>query len=243
MKRIMSCISLLMFSQCCAIDNNSGIFPFPDITLGMSSKALLEKYPTKKTLFSKTNDDKILERGMLMYDIPENKFWDTLAIQIEETKIISLCYFNLNKNPLSHNLGTHDFDNVVKNVSPLFQQLRQQLGTKFEKKIRYGERGTETRCAMYIWKRENDVVAFSHSPVSQYKKGDLFECQLTVVPTYEYLGVIRQLATDSVPEDAALWADATGEEKTGGWLFLIIGVSAVIGAILAWRCFRKRKSA
>ena len=245
MKKSMLSVLLTMFvlGNSVADTESSEIFPLSGITVGMSSKELLENYPTNKTLLSKTNDDNILEEGILLYNISTNMFWDTLMVSLEDFKVESLTYFYFNHHLFLQNPNTRDYEKMVKNVKPLFNQLKRQLGVTFEKKITYGET-TETRCAMYIWKREKDVVAFSHSPVSQYKKGAYFDCQLVISPKIENLaGLYERMATDSVPEDAALWADTMDEEKTGTWLFLIIGVSAVIGAVVAWRCFKKRKSA
>jgi len=49
-------------------------------------------------------------------------------------------------------------------------------------------------------------------------------------------------ATDSVPEDAALWSDAMGENKSLPWtLPLLIGTVIVIGAVAVWRYLKGRK--
>ena len=243
MKKVMF-YAALMLTQYSAFADSSEVFPLPGITIGMPSKELMEKYPPEQYDFHKKVYEKIPENGYLAYAIQTNKFWDSLGIQIENSKVKSLCYLNLNRESLLRNPDTHDFDSAVNNVKPLFNQLRHQLGTTFEKKIAYHPPQPDgTRCATYVWKRENDVVAFSHSPVSRYQKGGFFICQVTIAPTHESLNGLYQLATDSVPEDAALWADTMGEEKTGSWLFLIIGVSAAIGTAAAWCCFRKRKSA
>ena len=235
MKRIMSCASLLILALCHAFAGDSEIFPLSGITLGMSARELLEKYPTEEILFAEETENKTIEQGMAFYEIPANSYWDTLCVGIDQAKVESLQYFYANKEML---LQKWNHDKMIENLQPIFKQLKRQLGMAFEKKIIYIEE--KTRCAMYVWKRETDVVGFSHSPVSKYKKGSAFYCNLTIAPTIETLESLRPIATDRVPEDAALWADAMGEEKTGAWLFLVIGVLVVIGAILAWCCFRKR---
>ena len=213
MKRIMFCTSLVMLMQGNTFAEKSEVFPFSDIAVGMSSKELLEKHPTEEILASKKTGDQILERGVVMYNIPENKFWDSLGVHVSNAKVQSLTYCNVNKKLLlARDTDAFDFSSVVKNVSPLFKELKQQLGSTFEKKVTSRSvRETKIRGPMYVWKREKDFVAFIHTPISQYKKGDLFNCQVTIAPTFEDLASLCKMATDSVPEDAKLWADAMDE--------------------------------
>jgi len=185
------------------------IFPLPDITLGITVKDLMEQYPSEKYDFhKKTYDVQALEKGVIFYEIPDNKFWDSLGIHIEDARVRSLNYCRINRQNLPSNTpDERNFSNVVQNLKPLFRQLQQQLGTTFEKKVVYRPHGTATtRSAMYVWKRENDVVAFIHTPVALYKKGDIFDCQLSIMPTLEYIAPL--MATNSIPEDELLWADA-----------------------------------
>ena len=198
MKKVMFYVALIVLAQDCIFAENQELFPLSDITIGMSSKTLLEKHPTEEILFPQKNNNQILERGGVFYDISTNQYWSALCVNINEARVKSLCYLNDNT------------DSAVKNVKPLFKQLKQRLGTEFEKKVAYFSlQQKNTRCATYIWKREKDVVVFSHSPVSQYKRDDSFVCQIAVMPTLESLRSL--LATDSVPEDAKLWADAMEE--------------------------------
>jgi hypothetical protein len=201
MKKIKWVISLLLFSQYHVFGDGLDTFPMADITIGMPSQALLEKYPAKEFLFESKTDDQILTGGIAIYEFTANTFWDALWIGIDNAKVESLTY-----------LKDDGDDSAVKNVVPLFEQLKQQLVGAFEKKITYGET-KKTRCAMYIWKREKDIVAFSHSPVIQYRKGDISFCQLNIAQKIEDMGALYEnLATDSLPEDKLLWADAMGEE-------------------------------
>ena len=212
MKRVMFCASLVMLMQVKALAEKSEVFPFPDITVGMSSKELLEKYPTKEFLVQKKNSDQILEEGVVMYTSFTNKFWDTLGVAVENEKVKTVTYCRINREVLlSKELDAVDFSNVIENVRPLFRRLKQELGSAFEKKVVLTpSRNTKNRSAMYVWKREKDVVAFVHCPVAKYKKGELFHCQVVIAPTLDFLlecyGVL-----DSTPEDAKLWADAMEE--------------------------------
>ena len=211
MKRIMFCASMLMLclGNVFAEDENEEIFPLSGITVGMSSKELMTKYPFKDTLFSKKDDDNTLLGGIIFYEISTNRFWDVLAILIEDSKVNFLSYFYANNELTLQNPNIENHDKIVGNIKPLFKQLKKQLGAEFEKKVTYGEVNSKSRCAMYVWKREKDVVAFTHSPVAQYKKGSRFDCQLVVASKLENLGgLYERMATNSVPEDAKLWADA-----------------------------------
>jgi len=215
------------FGNVSAETESSEIFPWSDITIGMSSKELLEKYPTENIWFPQKNDAQVLETGMVAYDIPKNKYWDSLGVRIENAKVKHLIYCRINKEMLSQSLEVPNFDNVIQNIKPLFHQLQQQLGTTFEKKVSCrGFKDTEVRGAVYVWKRKKDFVAFSHTPVSLYTEGSIFNCQVTIAATYEELAFLCHVVTDSLPEDAALWADAMGEQelnrtqnKTSLWLY------------------------
>jgi len=221
MKKIMSYVLVLVFDHAFANAESTGLFPMSDITVGMSAKEMLEKYPSGKSLGALdfgdnsprlTNDQN--ETYLVFYDIPRNKFWDSLTVSIVDAKVKGLGYAYLNKELLlSGSLKyDHDFDEIVKSIKPLFKQLKNELGPTFEQNILYTDFGqAEVRSAMYVWKREKDVVVFYHTPVALYKKGDNFECQLTIVPTIEAFSDI--MATDSLSEDALLWADAMGEER------------------------------
>ncbi|MCL2105086.1 MAG: hypothetical protein FWH21_08570 [Kiritimatiellaeota bacterium] len=179
-------------------EEHSGIFPLPSTLIGLSSEELLRNYPTGEILFEKRNNGQILEGGIVTYDLLTNEFWDTLWVGIDNSEVRSFSYLKDEK------------DDAVRNIKPLFKRLKQLLGTAFEKKVTYGE--TKSRCAMYVWKREKDVVVFSHSPVARYKKGDFSFCQLTVASKIEDIGALyKNMATDSVPEDEMLWADAMDE--------------------------------
>ena len=160
MKRIMFCTSLVMLMQGNTFAEKSEVFPFSDIAVGMSSKELLEKHPTEEILASKKTGDQILERGVVMYNIPENKFWDSLGVHVSNAKVQSLTYCNVNKKLLlARDTDAFDFSSVVKNVSPLFKELKQQLGSTFEKKVTSRSvRETKIRGPMYVWKREKDFA-------------------------------------------------------------------------------------
>ena len=229
MKKVMFCILLVMLGQDGVFAEKSEVFPLSDITIGMSSKTLLEKYSTEEILFSKKDNNQILEQGGIFYDILTNQYWSVLCVNIDNAKVKSLCY--LNDNP----------DNVVKNINSLFNQLKQQLGTVFEKQVAcFSLQQGSIRCATYIWKRGEDMIVFSHSPVSQYKKGDDFVCQVVVMSQSETLCSL--LATDSLPEDALLWADAMGEERgTFPNLWVYACVALCVFCAIAYFIRKKRQ--
>ena len=198
MRKVMFHIALILLVQGSIFAGTSDVLPLSGIAVGMSSKALLDKYPTDDFVLTPKIENQVLMQGIAVYDFTTNKFWDTLWVHIDGAKVRSLNYLN------------DDDDKMVKNVKSLFKQLKQSLGATFEKKVTYGE--TKSRCAMYVWKREKDVVAFSHSPIAKHKKGDIFYCQLTIASKLEDMGALfKNMATDNAPEDAKLWADAMDE--------------------------------
>ena len=86
--------------------------------------------------------------------------------------------------------------------------MKQLLGSNFEREIRYLG---DVRSALYVWKRENDIVAFFHTPVALFKdEEDYFACQLIIFPTEDAFR--KWLPKRALrPEDAKLWLDAMGD--------------------------------
>ena len=236
------------------------LFPLPDIVVGMSAKELFDKYPYETAMppaldFGDRTVDRILNGGGdLDYEIHSNKFWDVLGVRIDGNAKVKFVTYNYMGTKMWNRFFDapkdeefiFDYDISVKNIKPLFKQLKQQLGVKFDKKIIFLD--AETRCAMYVWKREKDVVAFSHSPVSQYKKGDGFFFQLALAENSESLaGLYHRMTTNSVPEDVALWADAMGEQAINGTqgkanLWIYIGILLCLLCPILYFLRRKLKT-
>ena len=208
MRTIMSCVLLSMLTMGNTVAESQEIFPLSGITVGMTSKELLEKYSKEDLLLAKRTDGDFLKNGVILYDISTNRFWDSLIVLVEDYQVKFLRYAYVN---LDTALKPGDHDKAIKNIKPLFGQLTKQLGLEFEKKVQKGE--ANTRCAVYFWRREKDVVAFSHASVAQYKKGDDFYFTMIIAPTYEALNKTFKIATNSLSEDAALWADAMEDDK------------------------------
>ena len=192
--------------------------PMFGIKLNMTIQELLHKFPTDNTLDSINLDDyKKKETNLddiffVYYGISKNPFWNWLIILLENGQVSALAYLYMDMDLSSGNPIINNSNIAVKNVKPLFQQLRKKLGNNFEKKITYGEM-TNERSAMYVWTRKKDVVAFTHSPITKYKEGGRFDYSLVIASKIENLpGLYHRMATNSLPEDALLWVDAMGDE-------------------------------
>ena len=123
---------------------------------------------------------------------------------IKDGEVNSLTYRTLYiidvQKSADRNLG-----DVTDAIKILFEQLKQQLGSAFEREILVFP--NENRVPMSVWKREKDIVAFFHTPISQWEKDGYFY-QLMILPTEDALGKQFQTATDSHPEDVNLWLDS-----------------------------------
>ena len=201
------------------LPDGTDCFPFSSIKLGMRSFDLLDLYPSKDMLIPKYSESGTLERGLVFYGIYQNIYWDAIAVFIQNEVITSISYFKNNMDLLeAGNIMAYNFDDTAEKVKPLFEQLRRELGNDFEKKITYGQR-TKERSPMYVWERENDVVAFTHSPISKMRKGMVsetyrFDFELTMADKIENMhGMFSRMATNNLPEDVSLWAEAMGEEN------------------------------
>ena len=232
------CATLLLM-QCHVFADRLEVIPLPDITIGMSTEELEEKFPKKEYEMFESDGDKTKEKGLLFYKVPDNEFWDTMLIVIEDSKVRLLSYAYQNHVLRAQNPDLLDHGKMVKNIKPVFRQLKKQLGSAFERKVicRFAGK-TEARSAMYVWQREKDVVVFLHTPVALYKNGDIFECQLSIVPSLDLFG--DEIVTDSLPEDALLWADAMGEER-GAFPNLWVYACVALCAFCAIAYFIRRK--
>ena len=220
--------------------NGTSIFPISDVEIGMPSKDLMKKYPTDDILFSKIAQNGVLIEGLVMYEISTGQFWDLLCVLVKDLKVEGLSYCYTGEELRQQNPYLDDSGQMIGKLKPLFQQLQKQLGTTFEKKVIYRPLGnTKVRSAMYVWNRKNDVVTLLHTPVALYKEGDMFDCQLNFSPS---LGFSSEIATDNLPEDALLWADAMGDNAFASsrrlLLWLIMPVVAAVWVVVRLRKFR-----
>ena len=246
MKRIVfyALLFLLTHDNLFADIESAEIFPMADITIGMTWADLMGKYPSVKVMMADEDDEdkKNLKNLLAVCEIHTNKFWDTLIVSIEKAEVESLTYLYCNNKLFQQNPNARDYDKIAKNIKHLFMQLEKELGSAFEKRVAYYDvSGMKIRCAMYIWKRGEAIVAFAHSPVTKYTNGNYFECQLSITPTIEALEKSSKMATDSIPEDALLWADAMGEEKgdlPNRWVYVCAALVAFCA--IAYLIRRKR---
>ena len=233
MKKIV-CITIL-FVQYNLLLSNTDIMPFNDLVIGTSYIELIQKYPLEEYELFKRKRDTIPEEAGIILRIQNNEFWDTLVIYIKDYKIKHLTYFFFNTDLLQPNTNSHNNQKSLSKFKPLSQQLQKQFGKKFEKKVIYLIVGKQkTRSAMYVWKRKNDYVVFCHTPVALHDENDVFMCQLSIMPSLDFFEY--EMATNSLPEDALLWADAMGDYTSGSsgrfwWLLTIPAFATVCGLV------------
>ena len=214
MKKKIACISLIalpvfiwVFSTKCQ-NSRESMDPLPlqgVIRMGMSDTELLEKLPASKITVTGNSNDKVIEK-LFIYDVPMNRFWNTFRIISRNSEVQLAQYNGFTKRGVGGGARRE-------NLRLLFRQLQQLLGTTFEKRITtfYLDDGTDGRSAMYVWKRENDVVALAHSPVRYTRMVGWGYCEITIAPTIEDLKKWRGVLDEPRSEDEVLWVDAMGE--------------------------------
>ena len=219
-------LSLFIFCPFVFADNID-VMPLRDI-MGMSSENLQAKYPPENYKFTGNSPDEIPEKGWILYKIDGNEFWDSLMIIIKDSKVEGLVYSCIGVELTSQNFLVQDSGKMVGKIKPLFQKLQNHLGTSFEKKIMTrNSRGTNIRIPLYVWKVKNDYIMFSHTPIALYKEGDVFVCQLNIMPSLDVFA--SEIAIDSFPEDKLLWADAMGQNMLSLKWLLFIPIIFVLG--------------
>ena len=213
MKKSKMLLFFVITLQVHASVNSTELFPFSDVKLGMQVIDLITKYPTEKySLNKQVCDFQNLKNTILFYKIENNIFWDTLGIYIKNDKVESFFYTHVNNNLVKQNFDVSEYNNITNNIIPLFQQIRQQFGNKYEKKVVYGEI-TKKRSAMYLWENKNEVMSFTHSPFSKDMNDDQFEYIFAKATKIENLaGIYDRITTNSLPEDNLLWLDVMEDE-------------------------------
>jgi len=186
------------------------LFPITDITLGMTVEELIRKHPDKGYRPPTMVDSMTLQKSITFgCRIDGNPFWNMLLIYIEGDKVETLTYRLQNNRafPGGDDLepDPFDFENPEQITQTLFEQLKHQLGATFEKRIVHY---ASYRAVMYVWKRENEWIAFIPTPILP-DGNDTMPYQLLIVPTEEALGKRFSTVTDNRPEDTKLWLETT----------------------------------
>ena len=185
-----------------AFSGNREIFPIA-ITIGMPAEELPDKDPAG-------NFRHLQDNISASCQIQGNKFWTLLFVSTKDAKVKRLTYqSNRYKKSKIDGTDESDFNNAVENVKHLFEQLRQELGSTFEKRIltEISTHFNNGRHGIYIWQRENDVVAFIHTPMTLCtEKGILFYL-MDIFPSLEALEEQHPMTTDGVSENIGLWLD------------------------------------
>ena len=183
---------------------DSDLFPLQGLKLDMTSADLLKAYPNVKMAYAKKDAAGQLTDGLVLCEITNGVYWDGALIQIRGSKVQSWGYAR-----------TKDFDRAAKNVGAIYKALEQALGNTPEMKVVFHlVKQGELRSPMFIWKRSDTIAVFTHSPVKDYKAGEPFICQLTIVPNAESLHSLFDVATDKKDSDVDLFQEViSGDAK------------------------------
>ena len=178
------------------------LFPMSDITVGITVKELEDRYATLwKPIRSIAQCVSHVIRG--------NMFWTKIDVGFANAKVKSVHYDGLFKASRLSDRNIHDNNDMEKHIKSLLEQLKQQMGAVYEKNVSkypvvsWGK----VQCPMYIWKRENDVVIFTHEPIEQWEKMDS-KCPYYSIVFLSNDVPLEERFRNATAEDATLWLDA-----------------------------------
>ena len=139
------------------------------------------------------------DEGLALCEIENGVYWDSALIKIQNAMVQSWTY-----------VRTKDFDRASRNIGAIHKALVEALNIMPQKKVAYHllKQG-KVRSPVFIWKRGNTFVAFTHSPIKDYEKSQPFICQLTVAPDLESLQQSIDVAKDELDSDSTLFIDVT----------------------------------
>ena len=192
------------------------IFPMSEVMVGKPFNKRLKKHPYGVTV---PWPEPMEPNGQIGFgwDIKPNKFWSGGTITVNNGKVQSVVYtkdwfFDMfvyindkyDEDDVANAAKTAkgNWKDVKQTAQLLLEQLKQLLGSDFERKI--VGRNQE---AVYVWRREKDVVAFTYRPLDRWEEEGYFY-QMYILPSKEAVKEQFPAARDCRPEDAKLWLDA-----------------------------------
>ncbi len=178
--------------------SGSELFPLPQLRLGMKAEDFITAYPNaKQGMITKDKEGNITD-GIALCEIKDGQYWDSALIKIKDSQVDSWSY-----------VRTKDFEKARKDVGKVFKVLKQELGKDEKKVSRQLLKQGKVRSPAFIWKRDNDFVVFSHSPVKLYKSGEPFICRLTVALNDQAVRELFDIADDKKDDDSQLFQEVT----------------------------------
>lgn len=147
------------------------LLPFNRIKIGIDINKLQAISPDMKTAFEKKNKNGNIIECIAYIPIQDNKFWDSSIIKIIDGKIES---YSL--------VITKDFVKAKNNVPEIITMLIKQFGDGYQEEVgQLMDKKGNYYAPVMVWSYDNKFYGFCFTPLSKYKEGDIFNCQLSVM--------------------------------------------------------------
>ena len=184
-------------------DKTIVLFTETEITLDMTMEELKEKLPPHCLDLLKFENDMLKSVNIIAgYPIQSHEFWNGFNICIKEDRIRYLRYYAVDWDSDFSEVGVYNLDDAVKKIESLFEHLKNQLGSIYNRRI---IRSGSIHEIMYAWERKNDWVAFIPNSIPDEKMSHLY--QVFIFPTKEEMEQQFSTATHRVPPNFKIWLD------------------------------------
>jgi hypothetical protein len=202
----------------------------------MSVAEFKQVYPEAKWGFEKKDDSGQLIEALVSQPTVGNRFWESAVIYFLSDKVVTYGY-----------CGVLEWDSSKENVPEIYRQLVRHFGVEPEKNTAKSDLVDDEKMPVYLWKANDLIYTFSHTPFAQHQKGEIFSCLLRVI-RQDKLNDCFQEISDYDEKDAELFKDLSDitinyGENTKLWYGLV--VIAILGTLLVLAVFmymRKRKT-
>ena len=212
------------------------LFPLDKLKLNMTVEQLKEAYPDAKVDVIKKDDKGLVLEAMAIQPIADNAFWSSSLIFIQSNKVYTFGYFYINLENLE------DFDLAKENAPEIYQQLVEHFGKEPKKKVaasasELAAKGKEM--PVYLWKMNDQIVTFNHTPFEGHKKGEEFSCTLRVME--QDLLPTAFINISDYSEDKAVLFEIPGKPEAVKSFPITLVISAIVfvGLALLFVAYKK----
>ena len=219
-------IALIMNSA--AFPETKELFPLDELKINMSVGQLKEAYPEAKWSIEKKDDKGVVLEAMGLQSIADNAFWGGALIFIRSDRVNCFVYGNI-----------ENFDLTKENVPGIYQQLVEHFGKEPERKVAASEFSEGEEMPVYLWKMNDQIVTFNHTPFEGHKKGEEFSCTLRVME--QDLLPTAFINISDYSEDKAVLFEIPGKPEAVKSFPITLVISAIVfvGLALLFVAYKK----
>lgn len=173
-----------------ALSYGADFSPDERLALGTSFREIERIFPGRKEAYISTNESGLVESGLVMVSFNETNFWDSVMLDIKNSRIAAASYVN----------AIHPFLSLTE-VQAVLECLKAKFGIPADRIWLYTFDRLGPVCSpAYGWDVGEHYVVFAHSPFGYTSNGSHFQCQMTVMPSRRNISQYFDLSEDALNE-------------------------------------------